>query len=114
MSVEVIRRRNISKKGTGEVSGDSGNQTAMTYYKPTNVESVEMEEVLNAEQDVEPASDMQLCARIAGESRANAPKDRNRVMLDDEEGGRPSEDVLLNRDSPIQISKKYPTLPSSC
>ena len=52
-----------------------------TYYKPIKVKSVEIEEALKAEHVLEVASDTQLCARTEGVTRANAPKDRNLVML---------------------------------
>ena len=42
---------------------------------------MEIEEALKAEHVLEVASDTQLCARTEGVTRANAPKDRNLVML---------------------------------
>lgn len=53
-----------------------------TYYNPTKVASVDTEEALKAGQVLEPASDIQLCARIAGAAtKANAPQDQNLSML---------------------------------
>ena len=69
------------RNGLDELAASQASIRTSTYYKPTKAESVEMEEALNAEQAVEVASDMQLCARTVGVRRANAPKDRNLVML---------------------------------
>jgi hypothetical protein len=55
--------------------------TCDTYNNPIKSEFVEMEDALNAEQALEPAKGMQLCALTTGDSMAKAVKARYVAML---------------------------------
>lgn len=61
---------------------------------------------MKAGQDLEPASEMQLCARTRGATRAQAPKERNLGMSKKQLVRQSSVKVWVNGGSPMQISNK--------